>query len=167
MSGQEKQIKAIEAQIAQLQKQLISIKRAENSLWNAIYEKCRELRISARNAKTLSNFFSEIISSWAQDQGNKFNNAYKGSASAPGFVDCLNRLISAVESPDPEVSFDLVSSLPFGAKDNSPRDEIPETIVSPPPLEGAPQTETMRVPDEKFNSFSRRVNIPKPFTEGS
>lgn len=165
MNEQEKLIKELEDQIAKLQKQLINAKRTENSLWNSIYEKCREMRISARNAKILSNFFSETISTWAQDQGNKYNNAYKGSHSAPGFVDCLNRLIGAVESPDPEVSFELVKSLRFGAKDDSPIDEMPETIVAYPPPENTAARDSERVPDEKFNPFSRRVNIPKPFSE--
>lgn len=171
MTEHERLVKSLEDEIARLQKQLLDAKRTENSLWNAVFEKCRELRISSKNAKLLANFVSETIYQWSKEQGAKYTSSYRSMGSAPGYIECLNRIIEAVESPDPELVFEPVPSVP---PFQSPQEEKPVVVVpqhsdtelqdTGVELETVVATaRTSSAPDEKFNPFSRRVNIPTPF----
>lgn len=158
MSEQDKVIQELEAKIATLTKELASIRKSKDSLWHSIYGKCRELKVTDRYSKAIANYFSEVVVQWATDQRAKVEPRYN-SDYPPDFVDCLNDLITAVQTPDPDAFFKRLDPV----HRNYPEIESAREEVDPGPISSSEQSGAEF--SEKFNSFSRRVNVPKPFNK--
>lgn len=167
-------IEDLERQIAELQEQLRAEKQRKESLWNDLYELFLEkiykgelTEDSEISCKALATLVAMKMTDWANRQreslGKKIANS--GSIRMPVYTDCLNDLVFTLSQPGttPPKAVDPIE-LPEVDLDTPAWDEdgtlLPPT---PGPRENIPQSQEEGPPPmEKLNSFSKRVNVPKP-----
>lgn len=164
----------LERQIAELQEQLRIEKQRKESLWNDLYELFLEkiynselTEDSEASCKALATLVAMKMTEWANRQreslGKKIANS--GSLRMPVYTDCLNDLVFTLSQPG-STPPKAVEPLPLPEADVevSPWDESRSSLPpSPGPRENLQQPLTEeRPPMEKLNSFSKRVNVPKP-----
>lgn len=166
-------IEDLEKQIAELQEQLRIEKQRKESLWNDLYELFLEKVYNSEvtedsdlSCKTLANLVSVKMTEWANRQRENLAKkiAKSGTLRMPVYTDCLNDLVFTLSQPGttppaqvkplevPEAEFD-------GPVEQDSDLPLPPT---PGPRENFGQSGQEMAPMEKLNSFSKRVNVPKP-----
>lgn len=166
-------IEDLEKQIAELQEQLRVEKQRKESLWNELYELFIE-RIfntevneeSEASCKELATLVSVKMAEWASRQREELAKKIvkSGSLRMPVYTDCLNDLVFTLSQPGttpPEALKPL--EVPRADVEFSPWEEGDSPIPpAPGPRDSPPAGQQSEAPMEKLNSFSKRVNVPKP-----
>lgn len=166
-------IRVLEEQISQLQEELRKERQKKDSLWNGFYELFLEkiynsdlTEESEASCKALATLVAIKMTEWANRQreslGKKIANS--GSLRMPVYTDCLNDLLFTLSQPGgsrPKTIEPL--DLPEADFEDSPWEGRNFLPPSPGPRENLQSylTENQQ-PMEKLNSFSKRVNVPRP-----
>lgn len=164
-------IEELQRQIAQLQEQLRIEQQKKDSLWNELYElflekiyKREETEESEASCKSLATLVADTMSDWVSRQRENLGNkiARSGRIRMPVYTDCLNDLVFSL-CPPGTTRYKAVEPVeePALEADVTPWDEG-EPALPPPPEARERSLETPGQPLEKLNSFSKRVNVPKP-----
>lgn len=164
-------IEDLQRQIAELQERLRIEQQKKDSLWNGLYElflakiyNGEETEESEASCKSLATLVADKMSDWVfrqrQNLGEKI--AKSGRIRMPAYTDCLNDLVFSL-SPPGMTRYKAVEPVeePAMEADITTWDEGGTELPLPPEarersLEAPPQ------PLEKLNSFSKRVNVPRP-----
>lgn len=166
-------IEDLERQIAELQEQLRLEKQRKESLWNDLYETFLDKvygseanEDSEMSCKVLASLVSVKLTEWANKQREALAEkiARSGSLRMPVYTDCLNDLVFTLAqpgtTPPPVVK---PSEVPQSEFDSMASEEgEPALPPVPGPRENFAQPGQDMAPMEKLNSFSKRVNVPKP-----
>lgn len=164
-------VEDLQRQIAELQEQLRIEQQKKDSLWNELYElflekiyKGEETKESEASCESLAILVADKMSDWVSRQRENLGGkiAKSGRIRMPVYTDCLNDLVFSL-SPPGMTRYKAVEPIeePAMEADITPWDEGDPALPAPPEtrersLEAPPQ------PLEKLNSFSKRVNVPKP-----
>lgn len=158
-------IKALEEQIAQLQEALRREKQKKESLWNDIYELFLSLEMGETEAETTTSKVRDALSEWVNKQRNNLGNkiAKSGNIRMPVYTDCLNDLIYALSPPGTTRYYKEVEPLEFEAPEVEAfqPESVGPNLPPQPPIRYLREEEEFE-PMDKLNSFSKRVNVPKP-----
>lgn len=165
-------IEDLERQIAELQEQLRLEKQRKDSLWNELYETFLEKvygseanEDSEMSCKVLASLVSVKLTEWANRQRESLAEkiARSGSLRMPVYTDCLNDLVFTLAQPGttpPPVVKPL--EVPQADLEVSPWEEDSPLPPTPGPRDNLNLETQETAPMEKLNSFSKRVNVPKP-----
>lgn len=166
-------IEDLERQIAELQEQLRLEKQRKESLWNELYETfldqvygSEENEDSELSCKVLASLVSVKLTEWANRQREALAEkiARSGSLRMPVYTDCLNDLVFTLAQPGttPPSAVKGLEAPQADVEVSHHVDEGNSLPEAPGPRQNLDQIGINAEPLEKLNSFSKRVNVPKP-----
>lgn len=164
-------IEELQRQIAALQEQLRIEQQKKESLWNELYElflekiyKGEDTEESEASCGSLATLVADKLSDWVSRQRQNLGDriAKSGRIRMPAYTDCLNDLVFSL-SPPGSTRYKGVEPLedPALDADVTPWDEGEPALPQPPEARER-SLEAPSQPLEKLNSFSKRVNVPRP-----